>query len=115
MPAINTDKDLPKLLDTPTKKVKWAKKLALKYLSSPVKHVDRPPMQGLFSRTLFLTLADGRQIVQQFRTESLNLDTFKIAENALGPVVPNATALEDEELLNAGVWAYSFNHLPGKM
>ncbi|KAJ5105446.1 hypothetical protein NUU61_002793 [Penicillium alfredii] len=26
-----------------------------------------------------------------------------------------ATALEDDELLNAGVWAYSFNRLQGNM
>ena len=64
MPEIYSDKDLPKLLDTPTKQVKWVKKLVLKHLGSAVKRIDRPPMQGMFSRTLFLTLADGRELVQ---------------------------------------------------
>lgn len=115
MPEINSDKDLPKLLDTPTKQVKWVKKLVLKHLGSAVKHVDRPPMQGMFSRTLFLTLSGGREVVHQFRTEPLDLDAFKTAKEALGSVVPDAIALEDEELLSEGVWAYSFNRLPGKM
>lgn len=115
MPEIHSDKDLPKLLDTPNKQVKWVEKLVLKHLGSAVKYIDRPPMQGMFSRTLFLTLSDGREVVQQFRTEPLDLDTFKIAKKALGPVVPDAVALEDEELLSEGVWAYSFNRLHGKM
>ncbi|OQE27819.1 hypothetical protein PENSTE_c004G04908 [Penicillium steckii] len=34
---------------------------------------------------------------------------------SLGSVVPDAIALEDEELLAEGVWAYSFNFSPGKM
>lgn len=115
MPEIACDKDLPKLLDTPTKQVKWTKKLVLKYLGSPVDRVDRPPMQGMFSRTLFLTLKDKREIVQQFRTEPLDLNVFKTARDTLGSVVPDVIALEDEELLSQGVWAYSFNLLPGKM
>ncbi|KAJ6188224.1 hypothetical protein N7519_003132 [Penicillium mononematosum] len=87
MPPITSDKDLPKLLDTPTKHVKWVKKLVLRHLRSAVKHIDRPPMQGMFSRTLLLTLGDGREVVQQFRTEPFDLDAFKIAKKALGPVM----------------------------
>lgn len=79
MPEITCDKDLPKIVDAPTKQVKWAKKLALIYLGSPVDRVDKPPMQGMFSRTLFLTLKDKREIVQQFRTEPLDLNAFRIA------------------------------------
>jgi len=115
MPEISSDNDLPKLLNTPTKQVKWAKKLVAEHLGSAVKRVDKPPMQGMFSRTLFLTLADGREIAQQFRTEPLDLDAFKVAREALGSIVPDATALESEELLNEGVWAYSPTRLPGKI
>lgn len=50
-------------------------------------------------------------VVQQFRTEPLDLDAFKTAREALGPVVPEATALEVEELLNEGAWAYSLTRL----
>ncbi|KAJ5263470.1 hypothetical protein N7478_011075 [Penicillium angulare] len=72
-------------------------------------------MQGMFSRPLLLTLADGREVVQQFRTEPLELDAFKIAKNALGSVVPDAMALENEELFKEGVWAYSFNRIHGNL
>jgi hypothetical protein len=51
-------------------------------------------MQGMFSRTLFLILKDKREIVHQFRTEPLDLNAFKTARQALGSIVPNATALE---------------------
>ncbi|KAJ5919299.1 hypothetical protein N7466_010242 [Penicillium verhagenii] len=62
-----------------------------------------------------LVLVDGREVVQQFRTEPLDLDAFKIAKKALGSVVPDAMALEDEDLLGEGVWAYSLTRLYGKM
>jgi hypothetical protein len=58
MPMITSDKDLPKLHGTPTKQVKWAKKLVAEHLGRTVKRVYNPPMHGLFSKTLFITLAD---------------------------------------------------------
>ena len=69
----------------------------------------------MYSRTLFSTLVDGREVVVQFRTEQLDLDAFRVARDALGDVVPEATHLADEELESAGAWVYSFNRLPGKM
>jgi aminoglycoside phosphotransferase (APT) family kinase protein len=115
MPPVTSDNDLPKLLNTPTKQVKRIKKLVSEHLGSASKRVDRPPMQGMFSRTFFVTLVDGREVVIQFRTEQLDLDAFKVAKGALGPVVPEAIALQDEELEKEGVWAYSLERLPGKM
>lgn len=72
-------------------------------------------MQGLFSRTLFLTLEDHREIVLQFHTEPLDLDAFKIAKAALGSSVPDVRLLEDDELLKEDVWVYAMNRLRGKM
>ncbi|KAI1273436.1 hypothetical protein F5Y07DRAFT_376415 [Xylaria sp. FL0933] len=115
MPAVLSDNDLPKLINTPTKQSKRAKQLVTKHLHIAAKHVDKPPMQGMFSRTLFVTLADGSEVVVQFRTEPLDLDAFKIAKGSLGPFVPDARALEDEELENHGAWAYSFTRMRGKM
>jgi ferritin-like metal-binding protein YciE len=74
MLAITSNSDLPKLVNTTNKQVKRIKKLVLEHLGSKLKRVDRPPMQGMFSRTLFVTLADGREVVVQFRTEGLDLD-----------------------------------------
>ena len=67
----------------------------------------------MFSRTLFVTLADGSEVVVQFRTDPLDLDAFKIAKGSLGSFVPDARALEDEELENHGAWAYSFTRMRG--
>jgi hypothetical protein len=103
MSEITCDEDLPKLLNTSIKQVKWVKKLTLRHLDSPLNRVDRPPLEGMFSRTLFLVLKDEREIFHQFRTEPLHLDALKIARHALGSVVPSATALEDKELLAHGV------------
>ncbi|KAJ1679910.1 hypothetical protein EV182_001074 [Spiromyces aspiralis] len=115
MPPVTSDNDLPKLLNTPTKQVRRIKKLVLEHLGSASKYVDRPPMQGMFSRTFFVTLADKREVVIQFRTEELDLDAFKVAKGALGQVVPDVVALKDEELESEGVWAYSLERLPGKI
>ena len=109
------DTDLPKLLDTPAKQVKWAKKLVAEHLKCAAKRIDKPPMQGMFSRTLFVTLADGREVVVQFRTEPLDINAFKIAKAALGSFVPDAEALGNEELESARAWAYYLTLMPGKM
>ena len=90
-----------------------AKKLIAGHLGSAANHVGKAYMQGMFSRTLFLTLADGREVVLQFRTEPLDLDAFKFAREALGSVVPDARALENKELFNARVWAYCLTRLHG--
>ncbi|KAI1097123.1 hypothetical protein F4804DRAFT_205231 [Jackrogersella minutella] len=115
MPEISSDKDLPKLLNTTSKQIKWMKKLIAEQLGSVVKQVDRPPMQGMFSRTFFLTLADSREVVLQFRTEPLDLNAFKVAREVLGSFVPDAQALQSEELLNESIWVYSLSRLHGQM
>lgn len=115
MPPVTSDNDLPNLLNTPTKQVKRTKKLVLEHLGNAPKRVDRPPMQGMFSRTFLVTLADGREVVVQFRAEELELSAFKVAKTALGQVVPDIVELKDEELENEGAWAYSLQRLPGKM
>ncbi|KAF2970801.1 hypothetical protein GQX73_g2727 [Xylaria multiplex] len=115
MPMVASDQDLPKSLNTVTKQVKWAKKLVSEHLGSAAKHVDKPPMQGMFSRTLFVTLADASEVVVQFRTEPLDIDAFKIAKGALGSFVPESRSLNSQELESEGAWAYSFARMPGKM
>jgi hypothetical protein len=115
MPPVTSNNGLPKLLNTTSKQTKRMKKLVLEHLGSASKRVDRPPMQGMYSRTFFVTLADGREVVIQFRTEQLDLNVFKVAKEALGGIVPDIVALSDEELENEGAWAYSLDRLPGKM
>ncbi|KAK4141929.1 uncharacterized protein C8A04DRAFT_38710 [Dichotomopilus funicola] len=99
MPPVTSDNDLPKLLNTPTKQVKRIKKLVSEHLGSASKRVDRPPMQGIFSRTFF----------------QLDVDAFVVAKGALDRVVPDVMALHDDELEKYGVWAYSLERLPGQV
>ena len=115
MPSISSDQDLPELLNTPTKQAEWAKKLVAEHLGSEAKLVDPPPMQGMFSRTFLLTLADDSEAVVQFRTEPLDLAAFKVAREALGPIVPDGKPLEDKQLLEENVWAYYLTRLHGKL
>ncbi|OAA32062.1 hypothetical protein AAL_01394 [Moelleriella libera RCEF 2490] len=93
MPAIASDKDLPKPLDNPMKQTKRAKKLVMEHLGSVIKSAEKPPLQGMFSRTYFVTLADACELVVQYRTEPLNTNAFKLAKDALGSFVPDARAL----------------------
>ena len=113
MATVTSDKDLPKPLDTTSKQVKALKKLVAEHLGKPVKHVDRPPLQGMFSRTLFVTLADGTQGVVQFRITKLDLDTFNKARTVLGSYVPEVTLLASQELEDAGAWVYYLQRIPG--
>ncbi|RDW93008.1 uncharacterized protein DSM5745_00330 [Aspergillus mulundensis] len=116
MPEIINDRDLPRILSTPTKQIKFAKKLVAEQLGVTVKRggVLRAPIQGMFSRTHFLKLSDGREIAQQFRTEPLDLASFITARKVLGCVVPEVIALESEELRKEGVWAYSLTRILGQ-
>lgn len=62
-----------------------------------------------------MTLVDGTEAVLQFRTEPLDLDAFKTARGSLGSTVPDARALEHDELIKERVWAYFLTRLHGKM
>ena len=69
-------------------------------------------MQGMFSRTLFVTLADGSEVVVQFRTELLDLDAFKGRWARLSPM-PEFLRMKDWRTMVH--WAYSFTRMRGKM
>ncbi|KAI1827357.1 hypothetical protein F4861DRAFT_536242 [Xylaria intraflava] len=60
---------------------------------------------------MFVTLADGREVVVQFRTEPLDIKVFKVAKGALGSFAPDSEALHSEELESADVWAYSLTQI----
>ncbi|KAI0389070.1 hypothetical protein F5Y17DRAFT_156706 [Xylariaceae sp. FL0594] len=116
MPAIESNADLPELINHEAKQKAWAKRLVTKCLScAPKAEVGQPPIQGFFSRTLFLTLTDGREVAVQFRTEPLGLESFQEARRVLGSCVPEVQHLADEELEKAGVWAYYATRMPGQI
>ncbi|KAI1075149.1 hypothetical protein F5B20DRAFT_595305 [Whalleya microplaca] len=115
MPPVSSDNDLPNSLNTLTKQVKIVEKLLSEHFNCQAKHIDRSPIQGSFSRTLFVTLEDAREVVVQFRTEPLDLDPFRTARGALGSYVPDCGALENKEIEEEGAWAYCFARIPGQL
>ncbi len=112
--SIDSNADMPKCLNTEAKQVKKAKQLAQLHSGVPAKKAQGPRVQGCFSRTMLVTLKDGKEVVIQFRPEPMNIVPFKIARQALGPIVPDIELVKDEELENWGIWTYWMNRLPGK-
>lgn len=110
MPEVNyLRRNVPKPFDTSSNQVKWTKKLVNRHLGSTSKRVDGPPMRGLFSRTLFVALADGGKIVMQLLTEPLDPDEIRVTESALGSLMPGGTFFCSEETESEG--GPGFNHL----
>ncbi|KLU84909.1 hypothetical protein MAPG_03943 [Magnaporthiopsis poae ATCC 64411] len=110
------DQDLPSCLKTPSKRATRAKKLLSARFDSPAVRVDRPDIDGFFSRTLLVVLKDGCEYVVRFRTEELDLDTFRTARKALGgEVVPEAGVLEDDGLKVHGIHAYWVTRIPDRI
>lgn len=74
-----------------------------------------PPCKKCFSRTLFVTLADARDVVVHLRTEPLDIDAFRIARASLGSCIPEIKALSNEELESAQAWVNSLTLMLGKI
>ncbi|KAI0818283.1 hypothetical protein GGR55DRAFT_68853 [Xylaria sp. FL0064] len=113
---IDEDGDMPGVVNTETKQIKWAKQLVAEHLGSPSKRGTwLPPYQGSYSRTILLELQDGRNVVIQFRVEPLDIDAFTTAQKVLGSFVPDVKFLPNKKLEEAGVWAYCMNRIPGEI
>jgi hypothetical protein len=113
--VLYADSDLPRCLNTASKQDKRARKLAQLRSGIPVKRTARPNPQGFFSRTVFVTLKNGEEVVIQFRPDPLNIEPFKLARKVLGEVVPEVKLIEDdEELTRNKVWVYPLTRIPGE-
>ncbi|KAF1828993.1 hypothetical protein BDW02DRAFT_574389 [Decorospora gaudefroyi] len=111
---ITSDADLPKCLNTPSKQTTKARQLAHLHLGIPSKQARGPRPQGFFSRTVIVTLQDGKDIVIQFRPEPLDLEPFQVARRVLGAAVPDVKVIQDEELECEGIWVYWMTCISGK-
>lgn len=111
---ITSDNDMPQCLNTAAKQAKKARELAHAHTGIPARKAQGPHIQGFFSRTMFVTLQTGDELVIQFRPEVLDVEPFKIARKVLGEVVPDIGRLEDEELEQNQIWAYWMTRCPGK-
>jgi len=112
--SVDTNADMPRCLNTEPKQAKKAKQLAQLHSGILAKKAQGPRIQGCFSRTMLVTLQDGKEVVIQFRPEPLDIGPFKIARQSLGQVVPEIERLKDEELEREQIWAYWMNCIPGK-
>jgi hypothetical protein len=112
--TVTANTDLPKCLNTASKQAKKAKQLAHSHCGIPAKKAQGPRIQGFSSRTMIVTLQNGEEVVIQFRPEAMDLEPFRIAREALGPVVLDIELLEDEELALNSIWAYRMTRIPGQ-
>lgn len=113
--VIESDADMPAILNTKTKQISKARALAQAHFGTKPSKVQTCSIQGFFSRTVFVTMSGSRKIVIQFRVEPLDIDYFKKARKALGEVVPDIDSLPDTRLEAEGVWSYLMTFVPGKI
>ncbi|CUS08874.1 unnamed protein product, partial [Tuber aestivum] len=112
--TITSNADLPTCLNTESKQVKKAKQLAHSHSGIPAKKARGPRIQGFFSRTMIVTLRSDEEVIIQFRPEPMDMEPFKIAREAFGPVVPDIELLKDEDLERDGIWPYWMTRIPGQ-
>lgn len=72
-------------------------------------------MQGFYSRTRIVTLANGLEMVVQFRVVQLDIKYVEKARQILGEVVPQVEHIPDPELEGNGVWIHLMSLVPGKL
>ncbi|TVY31311.1 hypothetical protein LSUB1_G009014, partial [Lachnellula subtilissima] len=104
----------PTTLNNTEKQINKAKELAAKHLGIQAKSAQLTSTQGCFSKTVKVSLQDGRSIIIQFRIEALDTEPFTRARNLLGNTVPIIEPIDDPELVEAGVWPFYMTLIPGK-
>lgn len=108
------DSDFPTTLSSAEKQINKAKELASQHLGIKATSAQLTTTQGCFSKTLEVSLQDGRNVIIQFRIESLDAEPFFRARQLLGDMVPIIEAIHDPELVEAGVWPFYMTRIPGK-
>lgn len=109
-----SDSDYPTTLNNAEKQINKAKELASQHLGIKAISAQLTTTQGCFSKTLEVSLQDGRNVIIQFRIEALDAEPFFRARNLLGGLVPIIEAIHDPELVKAGVWPFYMTRIPGK-
>ncbi|KAL5347221.1 hypothetical protein ACLOAV_007530 [Pseudogymnoascus australis] len=97
-----SDSDFPTTLNNAEKQINKAKELASQHLGIEAISAQLTSIQGCFSKTLEVSLQDGRNVIIQFRIEALDVEPFFRARNILGDLVPIIEAIHDPELVKAG-------------
>ncbi|CAF9920911.1 MAG: hypothetical protein GOMPHAMPRED_002174 [Gomphillus americanus] len=111
---INSNDDMPRSLDTSRKQISRAKHIASERFGLPAKSTRQPSEPGFFSRTVIVKLKDDREVVVQFRPETLDLKPFIVAKSVLGALVPDIEEILVEALAKDRIWTYLMTCVPGK-
>jgi hypothetical protein len=69
---------------------------------------------GGFSKTIEVSLENGKEVIVQFRIEPLDIELFKRARALLGDQVPTIEAINDPTLADAGIWPFYMSRIPRK-
>ncbi|KFY38745.1 hypothetical protein V494_04214 [Pseudogymnoascus sp. VKM F-4513 (FW-928)] len=109
-----SDSQFPPTLNNAEKQINKAKELATQHLGIEAVSAQLTTTQGCFSRTLEVSLEDGRTIIIQFRIEALDAEPFFGARKLLGDLVPIIEAIHDPELVKDGIWPFYMTRIPGK-
>ena len=110
---MSAEKKLPPSLNTSTKQLAKARKLVEEHLQMPTKEARFPRIQGMFSKTVIVSLKTETEVVIQFRYEPLDIAPFDRAYKLLGSLVPKVELLQDDELHAADIWPVFMNCIPG--
>jgi len=73
---VEPNADLPKTLNSDAKQIARAKTLAEAYLGVKAQNAKGPRVQGLFSRTMKVTMDNGEEAIIQFRVEPVDVASF---------------------------------------
>jgi len=110
---IETDNDLPVSLNTASKQVAVAKRLAQSHLNRRATKARGVAIQGFFSRTLIVTMDNKTQAIIQLRVEPLDITIFHHARQILGDIVPDIAAITDSSLEIEQIYPYYMTFMPG--
>ncbi len=111
--VMSAEKEFPPSLNTSTKQLAKARKLVEEHLQTPTKRARFARIQGMFSKTVIVSLKTGTEAVIQFRYEPLDIAPFERAYKLLGSLVPKVELLQDDELHAADIWPVFMNCIPG--
>ncbi|KAI9828407.1 MAG: hypothetical protein M1832_002835 [Thelocarpon impressellum] len=110
---MSDEKKFPPSLNTSTKQLTKARRLVEEHLQTSTKKARFPRIQGMFSKTVIVTLTTGTEVVVQFRYERLDIEPFERAHKLLDGLVPKVEILQDEELEASDLWPVYMNCIPG--
>lgn len=108
-----SDSQFPTTLNSAEKQINMAQELVLQHLRIEATSAQLTTTQGCFSKTLEVSLQDGRTVLIQFRIDALDTEPFIGARKLLGDLVPIIEPIHDPEPVKSGVLPFYMTRIPG--